>query len=139
MKPFRRLGLHPSFGCVAIMVRGRRCGHAHFCEVPITFEWDPTKGVGIGGPHAPFCRMHNYHWDLERHERIQVVGGWLGYAWNAKAKVWTVMTTVFEAKDGFDLSKHWWELRHPIRTGVCERIRYDEAVANRNWQAAGIG
>ena len=129
IKPYRRPVLHPTYGCAALTVRGRRCGRPHYTEYPVTFSWDPIKGVGVGGPHIPLCRMHGYLHELERHERIQIVGGWMGAAWNPDAKVWTVLTTVYETKDGLDASKHWWALRYDAVFGDCYRETYDEAVA----------
>ena len=127
MTPYRRPVLHPNFGCVAITVRGSRCCRPHYTEYPITFTWDPIKGVGVGGPSAPFCRMHGYLSELEPGERIEIVGGWIGRAWNSAAKVWTVLTTVYETKDGLTASKHWWALRHDTVFGDCSDITYDDA------------
>ena len=114
--------------CVAITARGLRCGRATQTEYPITFEWDPTKGHGTGGPGATLCRLHDYLWDLEPGECVEIVGGWLGRAWNPKANVYTVMTTVYEARDSLFVSPHWWALRRPIKMGYREPA-YDQVVS----------
>jgi hypothetical protein len=129
MKPFRRPVLHPNFGCIAILATGERCSRMHWTEYPITFAWDPIKGVGIDAPSATLCRMHGYLWELADGERVEIVGGWMGQAWNPDAKVWTVLTTVYESKDSLFASKHWWALRRPSVFGQCDRVRYDEAIA----------
>ena len=127
-KPFRRPTLPGGFGCVALLANGRRCGRAHFSEAPITFTWDPVKGRGIGGPSACFCRMHDYFSFAEGSERFQVVGGWIGRAWNPDAQVWTVLVTVYEGREGFYVSKHWWALRRETIFGKTDRVTYDQAV-----------
>lgn len=66
--------------------------------------------------------------DLHGPDRVAVVGGWLGNAWNPKAKVWTVLTTVYETRNGFMPSQHWWALRRPTKFGVCEDVVYDDAI-----------
>jgi hypothetical protein len=113
--------------CVALDFRGRRCGRRSVCEFPITFTWDPVRGVGTGAPSATFCRMHE-PWGLKGPDRMAVVGGWLGDAWNPEAKVWTVLTTIYETKDGLAASLHWWALRRPTIFGVCEDVVYDDAI-----------
>ncbi len=61
--------------------------------------------------------------------RLEVVGGWLGAAWNPDAKVWTVLTTVYETRDGLDASPHWWALRRPVRFNEpTTAVVYDDAV-----------
>jgi len=131
VKPFRRPGLHPPRGCVALTAKGLRCGRPHFTAIPITFSWDPVKGVGIGAPAATLCRMHDYLWELEPGDRVEVVGGWLGRARNEKAGVWTVLTTVCEAREGFQASLAWWALRRNTVFGDCSRDRetFDDARA----------
>lgn len=131
MKPFRRPVLHPHAGCVALTVRGRRCGRSHCSATGITFAWDPVKGIGVGGPAATFCRMHDYMSFTEGGERFAIVGGWIGRAWNPVAKVWTVLVTVYESRDSLFASKHWWSLRRPLKFGDCSHITYDQAVTPR--------
>lgn len=128
VKPFRRPTLHPPAGCVALTARGKRCGRPHFTSVPITFEWDPIRGVGVMGPSADFCRMHAYTGYGEREERFQVVGGWIGRAWNPGAKVWTVCMTVYESRTSLFAAPHWWALRRATTFGDCQRITYDRAM-----------
>ena len=97
-------------------------------SVPITFTWDPIAGMGVGGPSATLCRTHEPG-DAPPNEsdaRVEVVGGWLGRAWNADAKVWTVLTTVYETRDALTTSKHWYALRRPMEFGVCDDATYDE-------------
>jgi hypothetical protein len=110
--------------CIGIDARGRPCNRRHQVEIPITFEWDPVAGRGIGAPSAPLCRLHDYLWDLEPHERVEIAHGWLGRAWNPGAGVWTVMTTVYETRDGLAASPHWWALRRATRFGDCSRVVY---------------
>jgi hypothetical protein len=129
VKPFRRPTLHPPAGCVALTARGKRCGRPHFTEVPIIFEWDPIRGRGTSGPSACFCRMHSYMAFGQDAERFEIVGGWIGRAWNPDAEVWTVMVTVYEARDGLYASPHWWALRRETVFGDCSRVTYDRAVA----------
>src|SRR5271167_2034579 len=117
MKPFRRPLLYPNFGCIALTVRGQRCGRPHFSESPISFTWNPTTGRGIGGPSACFCRMHDYMGWVEGAERFEIVGGWMGRAWNPDAEVWTVLMTVYESRTSLFASKHWWALRRDIVFG----------------------
>ena len=120
---------YSTFGCLAITARGNRCGHRHQVEVPVTFAWDPVRGVGVGAPSIMLCRMHDYLWSLDVSDRVQIVGGWMGRAWNPGAKVWTVMTTVYESKDGLTVSRHWWSLRHDTKFGDCKDVAYEDAVA----------
>jgi hypothetical protein len=115
--------------CIAITARGTVCGRGHSSEFPCTFAWDPVRGRGVGGPTIPLCRLHDYMWSLEAHERVQIVGGWMGRAWNAKASVWTVLTTVYETRDGLETSAHWWALRRSKRFGVIDDVSYHAAVA----------
>lgn len=129
MKPFKRAVLHPTRRCVAITARGVRCARPHWTEYPITFEWDPVRGRGVGAPNAPFCRMHGYLWELEAGERIEIVGGWVGRGWNPDAKCWTVTTTVYESKTSLYASPHWYALRRDLVFGDCSRVVYDDAVA----------
>jgi hypothetical protein len=128
VKPYRRPLLHPTAGCVALTVRGRRCGRPHMSEVGILFTWDPVKGVGIGGPNVTLCRMHRYMGDVAQAERFEIVGGWIGRAWNPDAKVWTVLVTVYERREGNEVSRHWWALRRPLVFGDCSRVNYDQAT-----------
>ena len=125
MRPYGRPVLHTN-ACVAMTFRHQRCGRRYFTEWPIAFEWDPVKGIGIGAPSATFCRMHDPI-NLRGPERMEVVGGWIGAAWNPRAKVWTVLTTVYETRDGLQVAKHWWSLRRPTRFGVTDSVTYDEA------------
>jgi hypothetical protein len=127
MTPYRRPVLHPNHGCIAITVKGRRCCRPHASEQPITFEWDPVTGRGIGGPNVTLCRMHNYLWELDAADRIEIVGGWMGRAWNPDAECWTVCITVYDAKDGLFASPHWWALRRDLVFGDCSKIVYDDA------------
>jgi hypothetical protein len=129
VKPFRRPGLQPPAGCVALTVRGVRCGRPHVTEVPILFSWDPVRGRGVAGPSACFCRMHRYMSDVHDDERFELVGGWLGRAWNPDAKVWTVIMTVYESRACLFASPHWWALRRDTVFGDCSRITYDQAIA----------
>jgi len=105
-----------SRGCVALDFRGRRCGRRCVTIVPIIFEWDPVRGVGTGGPSANLCRVHNLD-GVRQDVRVEVIGGWLGDAWNPQANVWTVLTTVYATKEGLEASPHWWAMRRPIRAG----------------------
>ena len=114
--------------CLAITARGYQCGREHWTECPITFSWDPTRGYGTGAPSVTLCHLHDYMWELEAHERVEIVGGWLGRAWNPEAKCWTVSTTVYAARDGLAASPHWWGLRRPIKTGYREPT-YEQVVA----------
>ena len=116
-----------SIGCVAITAKGVRCNRGHQTEIPIVFEWDPVSGVGVGAPSVPLCRMHNYLWDLEPGERVEIVFGWLGRGWNPVARCWTVTDTVYDMKDSRFVSPHWWALRRPLRFGECDRVVYNEA------------
>jgi hypothetical protein len=127
-RPYRRPCLHPTAGCVALDYRGRRCGRPHFSEVPITFTWDPVRGIGIGAPAATLCRMHDWC-GVNGPVRLEVVGGWMGDAWNPDAKVWTVLTTVYATRDGLTASPHWFAMRQPTRFGQNERVTYDQARA----------
>lgn len=130
MTPYRRPTLHPSSGCMAIAVPGERCNRRHFTEIPVMFAWDPVLGVGVGGPSITLCRMHNYLWSLPAEERVHIVGGWMGRAWNNEAEVWTVMTTVYETADGLDLSKVWWAQRRTTRFGQTPvDVAFDAALA----------
>lgn len=115
-----------TIGCVAITAKGRRCNAGHQTEIPITFTWDPVRGVGTGAPSVPLCRMHDYLWELDPADRVEIFGGWMGRAWNPDARCWTVCTAVYETKDGLFASPHWWALRRPIRFGVCDRVVYNE-------------
>jgi hypothetical protein len=128
VRPYKRPVFHPAHGCVAITVRGQRCNRDHYTEIPITFSWDPIRGVGIEAPSAPFCRMHDYLWSLEPGERVEIVGGWMGRAWNPNAKCWTVLTTVYESRRDLGASPHWWALRRPAKFGACDRFVYSEAT-----------
>ena len=111
--------------CMAIDARGRRCGRYSYTEVPITFTWDPTNGRGTGGPGVTLCRLHDYLWELEPGECVEIVGGWLGRGWNPDAQCWTVTTTVYEKRDALFVSPHWWALRRPIKMGYREPT-YDQ-------------
>lgn len=114
--------------CVAIDFRGRRCNRRTVCIAPVTYEWDPVRGVGVGGPSLTLCRVHDLD-DVRGPVRMEVVGGWVGAAWNPKANVWTVLTTVYETRDGLDASRHWWALRRPMRFGdTSTEVVYDDAV-----------
>ena len=114
--------------CLALDFRGKRCNRRIASIVPILFSWDPVRGVGTGAPSATLCRVHGLdgvHGDV----RLEVVGGWLGAAWNPDAKVWTVLTTVYETRDGLDASPHWWALRRPVRFNEpTTAVVYDDAV-----------
>ena len=120
-------GLQWSRRCVALDFRGKRCNRRTVCMVPTIFSWDPVKGVGVGGPHASLCRVHDTD-GVRGDVRLEVVGGWLGDAWNPVAKCWTVCLTVYETRDGLDASPHWWSLRRPVRFGVCDDVVYDDAI-----------
>ena len=114
--------------CVAMTVRGRRCGRTAQELLTVTFKWDPVRGVGVGGPDLPLCRMHGIG-EMRGSDRFEVVGGWVGAAWNPEARVWTVLTTVYETRGGFGASRHWWAKRRPTKFGVCERVVYDDAIS----------
>ena len=120
---------HPGPPCIAIDHRGHRCCRPSFCAIPVTFSWDPVNGTGFGGPYATFCRMHDYwHW-LRGPDRIEVIGGWMGAAWNTNAKVWTALTTIYEARDGLSVSRRWWGLRHETVIGDLNEETFDDAIA----------
>jgi hypothetical protein len=131
MKPYRRSALTPAFGCVALTARNNRCSRRYYTEYTITFTWDPIAGKGIGAPSAPFCRMHGYLWELPPEDRIAIVGGWIGRAWNPYDQCYTVLTTVYQEQTGFRASEHWWALRRDVFFGDCTRITYDEAMAQK--------
>ena len=80
--------------------------------------------------------MHDYRWDLDAGDRVEVVCGWAGRAWNDKASVWTVLTTVYADRVGFNASPHWWSLRRNVRFGHCDRVRYDDALLRVHAEAA---
>ena len=98
--------------CMAITARGQRCGRPHSIEVPVTFTWDPVRGIGYLAPLIGLCRMHDYVWDLEPGERVEIVDGWMGRGWNPDAECWTVLTTVYAARDAFDVSPEWYAQRY---------------------------
>ena len=81
----------------------------------------------MGAPSATLCRVHTTD-GVRGDVRLEVVGGWLGDAWNPVANVWTVLVTVYETRDGLDASPHWWAMRRPVRFGECERVVYDTAI-----------
>jgi len=118
--------------CIAI-VDGRRCKLGARAHCPVTFAWDPIKGVGIGGPHVPLCSVHNSkHWRLKGGERFRIIGGWYGYIWNSQAKVWTVLQSVFRSRTSHKYADAWWSLRFNTEFGVFtakDRQTFDEARA----------
>lgn len=117
---------------MAITVSGDRCNRRHYTAIPVEFAWDPVLGVGVGGPSVTLCRMHDYMWSLAAGERVQIVGGWMGRARNDEAEVWTVMTTVYGARDGLYLSKVWWAQRRTTRFGQTSvDVAFDAALAGR--------
>lgn len=88
----------------------------------MTFTWDPVAGAGTGAPPIPLCRMHAYLWDLEPADRVEIMAGWMGRAWNPKGQCWTVMTTVYETRDGLEAAKRWWALRQAIVAGADLKV-----------------
>jgi len=72
--------------------------------------------------------MHDYMGWVEGAERFEIVGGWIGRAWNPDAEVWTVLMTVYESRTSLFASKHWWALRRDIVFGDCSKVTYDQAT-----------
>ena len=120
-----------SVRCMAITAGGKRCSRSGArWTCPVMFAHDPITGRGESGPDLCFCHQHGVlALDLKEAERVPVVDGFYGRAFNPTAKVWTVVMTVLErADDSAFMSKKWLRFRKPTTFGDCQRREnYDEA------------
>lgn len=108
--------------CCAIMRNGKRCRGGWASAEPVTFAWDPIKGVGTNGPYAVLCGRHRRVRARKRPQRIRVVHGWLG-GYNQ----YDYGSAVFRGPELTEWrpSAWWWARRQPCRFG--ERGRTDAA------------
>lgn len=103
--------------CAAITASGKRCGGGWKCALPVTFAWDPIKGVGIDGPMVVLCHRH-LHWtdSIRKGKRFPVAHGWLG-----AGNIHGYGSAVWAKAEGWEVAPWYWQRRSHMKFGDRHR------------------